>query len=153
MRHKCDKCGEISEFSSGNLILDEGTNLYERDVELLRLILVQCEAGKLDPLKALDTHKVAYHVKLAAEIGWIEGKACKVNEHKFEEPYYRWFISDLNNAGHEFLSAARSDTVWKRTKENVIKPGASWTLKQFAGKLFEYAAAAAAPAVAKMIGQ
>jgi hypothetical protein len=30
-------------------------------------------------------------------------------------------------AGHDFLDAARDDTVWRKAKDNVLKPGVSWT--------------------------
>jgi len=31
--------------------------------------------------------------------------------------------------GNEFVDAMRDDTLWKKAKDSVIKPGASWTVK------------------------
>jgi hypothetical protein len=42
---------------------------------------------------------------------------------------YAFQIFALTWEGHEFLDAMRDDTVWKKAKENVIKPGASWTVQ------------------------
>jgi hypothetical protein len=35
--------------------------------------------------------------------------------------------TNLTWAGQDFLDAARDDTLWKKAKETVIKPGASFT--------------------------
>ncbi|MGO8839441.1 MAG: DUF2513 domain-containing protein [Limisphaerales bacterium] len=33
----------------------------------------------------------------------------------------------LTWAGHDFLDAARNDTIWNKAKDEFLKPGISWT--------------------------
>jgi hypothetical protein len=36
-------------------------------------------------------------------------------------------IFGLTWEGHDFLDAARDDTIWKAARDKIIKPGMSWT--------------------------
>ena len=41
----------------------------------------------------------------------------------------RFNILAVTWKGHEFLDAMRDDTLWKKAKENFLKPGGSFTAK------------------------
>jgi hypothetical protein len=41
----------------------------------------------------------------------------------------RYMIHRLTWQGHEFLQSMRDETIWKKAKEHVLKPGASWTFE------------------------
>jgi hypothetical protein len=36
---------------------------------------------------------------------------------------------ELTWDGHDFLQTMRDDTIWKKAKEQVLKPGASWSFE------------------------
>jgi hypothetical protein len=36
-------------------------------------------------------------------------------------------VFEITWAGHEFLQSIKDDTLWKKAKEDVLKPTASWT--------------------------
>lgn len=59
-----------------------------------------------------------YHTQLLLDAGFVEGRV-------FDEE--TCVVQRLTWAGHDFLDAMRDDTVWKKAKEHVLKPGASWT--------------------------
>ncbi len=86
----------------------------KRDFELVREVLLAVEAsdntqGLIDlTLPGHDDKAVSYHVKLLAEAGLIEANDLSTM-HGFE-----WKPRSLTWAGHEFLDAARNDTVWNK---------------------------------------
>lgn len=90
-----------------------------RDVDLIRAILIEVE--KSDSLnrdfsitiEGYTDQLVNYHVKLLAQAGYLEVNHISCRE--FEE----WRPISLTWTGHEFLDAARDNTVWNRTKEKI----------------------------------
>jgi len=56
------------------------------------------------------------------EQGLIEGEVYSVSECSFD-------IQKLTWAGHDFLDAARNDTVWNSAKEKLISVGGSASLE------------------------
>ncbi len=42
---------------------------------------------------------------------------------------YRAVIQRLTWQGHEVLDSIRSDNVWHKVVQHVLKPGASWTIE------------------------
>jgi len=74
--------------------------------------------------------KFAYHVSLLRDAGLLEARVHRTDVGRFAPV----IIFGLTWAGHEFLDAARDDTLWRRAKDKFIKPAGSWT----AGILLEW---------------
>jgi hypothetical protein len=95
----------------------------KRDLDLVRKILFETER-KPSPrglvnlqIPGYSEEEVSYHVKLLADAGLIEAQDLSTM-HGFS-----WQPKALTWEGHEFLDAARNDTVWNRTKDEVKEKG------------------------------
>jgi hypothetical protein len=102
-------------------------------MELVRLILLAVEGSEDAAAKSQErsTEERAYHVALLLDAGFIIGKTTN-NADGHPNGY---FVTRMTWTGHEFLDALRDETIWKKAKEHVLKPGASWTfdiLKEWA---------------------
>lgn len=91
-------------------------------MDVVRALLLRAEqaAGQVDVTDPVET----YHVHIMIDAGLIEGR---VSEEIGSDLPTKSHIHNLTWAGHEFLDAARSDTLWHEAKDKVLKPGASWT--------------------------
>lgn len=99
----------------------------KRDMDLIRKILIDAESrnfenGEPHELFQTSTPDEAYQIALMKDNGLVEGDITTTNLIPSEATIYR-----LTWAGHDFLDAARDNTIWKMAKEKVLKPGASWT--------------------------
>ena len=114
----------------------------KRNPDAIREIMLQAEEAPAgQPIRSFeiesleDPFDVAEHVNLALDSGLLEGK---IQWHG-REVIPPIFITRITNTGHDFIEAVRDDTIWKKVKENVVKPSATWTL----GLILEYAKALA----------
>ena len=98
----------------------------KRDMDLARSILFVIEASKDDPrgwvedLGTFGGHsdtEVSYHVKLLYEAGFIEADDLSTAG----EGNFRWLAKQLTWEGHEFLDAARKDSLWERAKRQTFE--------------------------------
>ena len=109
----------------------------KRDPELIRKILFyaeECPANKhIDGLKldGYDEYTIALHVELLIEAGMLDGEVT----HFVSKDPPNVIIRRLTWYGHDVIDAIRDENVWKKIRENVIKPAASWTF----GLIIEYA--------------
>lgn len=91
------------------------------DPDLVRQILLKVEEFPFDgsfhdvEIEGRTDNEISYHVMLLHEAGLIE--ALDLSSHSG----VCWRPKRLTYNGHQFLDAARSDTVWQKAK--------SWTLK------------------------
>ena len=91
------------------------------DPDLVRQILLKVEEFPFDgsfhdvEIEGRMENEISYHVMLLHEAGLIE--ALDLSSHDG----VCWKAKRLTYNGHQFLDAARSDTVWQKAK--------SWTLK------------------------
>ncbi len=105
----------------------------KRNMDLIRLLLMRSEDDK-DAATACEKFKVeerSYHVQLLIDAGLVEGFVRRNPRGAFTGAV----VSRLTWAGHDFLQSVRDDTIWNKAKEQVLKPGASWTfdiLKEWA---------------------
>jgi hypothetical protein len=90
----------------------------KRDMELIRQILLALEVEN-DELAWVDlafegrtTDEVSYHIRLAAEAGLIH--AIDLSSDNPE-----WKAKCLTSKGHDFLDAARNETIWRKAVEKV----------------------------------
>lgn len=89
----------------------------KRDDDLIRKILFECEEQKdwllMMPGEALNAseeeRRERYHILLLSDEGFVTG----VGNGTFR----------LTAQGHDYISAIRSDTVWKKTKEGAAQIG------------------------------
>ena len=96
-----------------------------RDMDTIRKILLQVE-GASEPVEGVSdvpADVFAYHAALLMEAGLVEGDFAKgPNLLACDAVVFR-----LTWSGHDFLDAARNDTVWRIAQEKILKPGVSWT--------------------------
>jgi hypothetical protein len=101
----------------------------KRDMDLVRAILQVVEScedsyGINSPvIEGYNEAQIAYHLRLLLDGGLIEVKTTA--EECQQEDLYGGINLTWN--GQDFLDAAKDDTLWKKAKETVIKPGASFT--------------------------
>jgi hypothetical protein len=93
-----------------------------RDIELVRKLLLYFEEKLDDRLEervvidGYDESAIAYHMILLYEAGLIEGEPSVSSTSK---RIIRVYPMRLTWEGHEFLAAARNDTVWQKTKAKI----------------------------------
>ena len=102
----------------------------KRDMDLIRSILQRVESCEdphgLEHMPEIDGYsqaQVSYHIKLLHDAGLVEAQIAD----GFETVYPDFLSINLTWTGQDFLDAAKDDTLWKKAKETVIKPGASFT--------------------------
>jgi Hypothetical protein (DUF2513) len=96
----------------------------KRDMDLVRLLLLKQETGE-DPTGLVDfsVEDQIYNLQLMHDAGLIEASFVQGNDGTPVGAN----IMRLTWDGHDFLDACRDSKLWKLAKENVLKPGASWT--------------------------
>jgi Hypothetical protein (DUF2513) len=100
----------------------------KRDPDLIRAIALEMEQLEarqyLANLDGLDPYVFMEHVRLMEESGLLE---AEIQEYAGgSEP--RVWVKRLTMDGHDFLEAARSDTLWNKAKESIMENGLPWTL-------------------------
>jgi hypothetical protein len=100
----------------------------KRDMDLIRTILQRVESDEsITPapfeIPGHAQEQVNYHIALLKDAGFIEATVDGDNSGAVTSA----FIDRLTWQGHEFLDAARDDTIWHKAKEHFLKPTASWT--------------------------
>lgn len=97
----------------------------KRDMEIVRQILFAVEdaSGPVGEIPECPDSIFSYHTALLIEAGLATGD---VSDGPDLQPM-AGCIFRLTWTGHDFLDAARNDTVWRTAKEKVLKSGASWT--------------------------
>jgi hypothetical protein len=97
----------------------------KRDLELVRKILLAAEDRTTDTgwlILEIEGHtpeEISYHVRLLHEAGLLQA------ENLTDATGALWAPKRLTWEGHEFLDAARNDTVWNKTKDVVRDKGGS----------------------------
>ena len=93
-------------------------------MDLIRMILLQQETGEGPPkLAEYPEKQVVYNVALMKDAGLLD---ATILEDESGFPCEAALIR-MTWAGHDFLDAARDDSLWRKAKEKVIRPSASWT--------------------------
>lgn len=108
-------------------LADGGENAMQRDMDLVRSILMKIDEGngrmRMSDLLAEDAtdqdrQKLVYHLKMLTEqTGFVSGIAAHTMSGN------NWIELDVTWAGHEFLDNIRDPDVWKQTKAGASKVG------------------------------
>lgn len=102
----------------------------KRDIELMRKILLEIERQEsgyapIDMLiEGYTQEQIRYHAHLMMQGGLIEGIKCTNLSSTSPQAIPR----SLTSAGHDFLEAARNDTVWKKAMNLVQEKGGAITV-------------------------
>jgi hypothetical protein len=98
----------------------------KRDMNLIRLQLLRVESGQ--PMPELEEkyskEEQVYHMALCIEAGLVHGQIVKNHmglPADFSALRLTWH-------GHEFIDAARSDTIWNKAEERIKKSGVEVTI-------------------------
>jgi Hypothetical protein (DUF2513) len=96
----------------------------KRDMELVRLLLLEQETGEVpSELSDYSTEAKIYHYQIMDDAGLVVASFMK-DDHGIPVNVE---VNRLTWAGHDFLDSTRDSKVWKMAKEQILKPGASWT--------------------------
>ncbi len=99
----------------------------KRDMDLIRRIAMAAEDVRyghtLRGLEGVTPEDFFHHVRLMQEAGLLEASLQEYQD--FSSP--KAAVWRLTWAGHDFLDAARSDTIWAKAKSSILKPGMSFT--------------------------
>jgi hypothetical protein len=95
----------------------------KRDMNLIRLLLLEIEGEKPD-LSAYTEDQRLYHSALLIEAGLVHGETVLDGS---GQPVGT-NISRPTWAGHEFLDAARNDTIWHKAEQHIKKSGVDVSL-------------------------
>ena len=97
----------------------------KRDIELIRLILLQEEATvPIVDLSGYDAAAIAYNSVLAIEAGLLRGQIY----HEGGSPVAIPTVSGITWAGHDFLDATRDSRIWKKVRNRALALGTTWDL-------------------------
>jgi hypothetical protein len=108
----------------------------KRDMDLIRLLLLEVESGeKPEAMDHYTEEQILYHCELAIEADLLDGQVV----HGAQGDAVGARIQRLTWGGHEFLDAAREDSVWSQAKKKTIETGGSWTMEGLKLILFELA--------------
>ena len=85
-------------------------------MDLVRNILLALESSNRQPdsstirIAGYTGHTITEHVRLLMEAGLVEGTQAYCIEHKL-----KWIELRLTWSGHDFVDAARNDSIWVET--------------------------------------
>ncbi len=95
----------------------------KRDMELIRKVMLAAEKSE-DPYQLVDPKfkgrnetEISYHIALLDDAGLLHG------QDRSAIGVFRWSAGSLTWAGHEFVEAARDDSVWKEAVAITGKSG------------------------------
>jgi Hypothetical protein (DUF2513) len=97
----------------------------KRDMDLIRMILLEVEKspspeGCRIEIRGRTSEELYYNAQLAHDAGFIDARFLRGSTD--------FHVLRLTYEGHEFLDAARNDTLWVKAKEIVIKNTGTLTL-------------------------
>lgn len=97
----------------------------KRDMNLIRLLLLETEGEEPKPdLSSFSEDRRVYHSALLIEAGLVHGDILSDGE---GQPVGTVTLR-LTWAGHEFLDAARNETIWRKAREHIKKSGVDVTI-------------------------
>ena len=104
----------------------------KRDLDLIRKLLVFFEERphggpiEIPPIDGYSEMEIQYHLLLLHEAGFL--RCERIRSSTDPDRVIRVIPFYLTWEGQEFLQSIKDDTVWRKAKEKVVKPLASWTI-------------------------
>ena len=95
----------------------------KRDMDLIRTILQRIESDQDLTIEGYGSEEILYHIALLKDAGFIDASLATGESGQIVGAA----VQRLTWDGHGFLDAARDDTLWRKAREHVLKPAASWT--------------------------
>lgn len=108
-------------------MLDAENKTMQRDMNLIRQLALYIEQapGPLDSetitIDGYSSEQVGYHCAIIAEAGLVDFE----NLGKMDLRFMSVMIYRLSWAGHDFLDAARDDTIWNKTTQRIKEKATS----------------------------
>ena len=97
----------------------------KRDMNLIRLLLLETEGeGSKPDVSPYSEDQIVYHSALLIEAGLVHGEIILDGSGQPAGTN----ILRLTWAGHEFLDAARNDTIWHKASDRIKKSGVDVTI-------------------------
>lgn len=97
----------------------------KRDMDLIRLVLMDAEEKDSVDLSAYSHKEIVYHKYLIIDAKLAHGDASRATDDEGNPEVYHAWVSVPTWEGHEFLDAARSESVWKDATGKIAKTGAT----------------------------
>jgi hypothetical protein len=104
----------------------------KRDIELVRKLLLFFEEKKdgrpveVPPIDGYDKLTIKTHLVMLYDASLIR---CEPTLSSTSDRVIEVLPFELTWAGHDFIQTMRDDNLWKKAKEYVLKPGASWSFE------------------------
>jgi hypothetical protein len=95
----------------------------KRDMELIRLLLIQEEVGAPPELEAYPVEEQLYNLQLMDDAGFVVARFDRGSRNEVVGAT----IERLTWAGHDFLDATRDSKIWKMARDHFFKPAVSLT--------------------------
>jgi hypothetical protein len=98
----------------------------ERDMELVRMILIEIEKSPNSEPRGISIpdrsySEVNYHLKILTNAGFVISSELVT---KYGDA---WYPRELTWLGHDFLDAIRSESIWNKTKSHAKEKGLKLT--------------------------
>ncbi|MGI0133535.1 MAG: DUF2513 domain-containing protein [Candidatus Micrarchaeaceae archaeon] len=97
----------------------------KRDFDLIRQILIDVAAARPGtPIRGVDYEgkydaaTIGKHVALMIDAGLLTGTVSESPDMRITA----FVVDQLTQSGHDFLDAARDNTIWAKAKKYVIEP-------------------------------
>lgn len=102
----------------------------KRDMDLIRNLLMILQESNdpygvdgLPEVEGYSKEQLSYHICLLEEAGLIHARPIE----QLSMGYDDFFGIKLTWQGQDFINAAEDETIWKKAKCNILKPGVSFT--------------------------
>jgi hypothetical protein len=96
----------------------------KRDMDLIRLLLIDAEGEEDIDLSEYSDEQILYHKSLLVDSELCRGAVARGGQGQVVGVH----ITQLNWQGHDFLDAARNETVWRKVKEKIVSAGGGMTI-------------------------
>lgn len=101
-----------------------------RNVDLIRLLLLELEGEESVDLGDFTTDQIDYHKALIVQAGFADGiiNYSSSGDAQPDIPDLA-ILTKLTYAGHEFLDSSKNEKVWSKAKEMVQRNGLTLTIE------------------------
>jgi Hypothetical protein (DUF2513) len=89
----------------------------KRDMDLIRLVLLNWESGGVDFTGYSEGEQI-YHSALLIEAGYLKGEVIP-GDSEDGSGVAGVCVNGLTWAGHDFLDAARNQTIWNKVRDAI----------------------------------